>query len=194
MKGIIMEGYYNSCGCGGSANDKGQTVPVTLTFKREELIEDIKNYAFVEGDILTPEEAHAKHQVQDIVEDGNVDRVTRVMDLVFDECVELLYPFTKENVEGGEVLDDTLRYETEYIISMNVPVTFSKTTLRLLERLIHEYIVYRVMYDWMGIANIINPKSAESWRLKAEDLKARITNALSHRTKGPRRKTRPFDG
>ena len=180
----------NYTGCNGKAS----TVAVTLTFKREELLEDIKNYAFVEGDVLTPEEAHAKHQVMDIIEDGNVDRVTRVMDLVFAECTELLYPFTKEDVEGGEELDDVLRYETEYIIYMNVPTTFSKTTLRLLEVLIHEYIVYRVMYDWMGIANIINPKSTENWRLKAEDLKARITNALSHRTKALRRKTRPFDG
>lgn len=170
------------------------TKQVTLTFLRKEILSDVNTYAYVEGDVLTPEDAHSKHQVMDICEDGNIDRVTRVMDLVFAECTELLYPFTHDDVEGEEVLDDVLRYQELYTIEMNVPTSFSKTTLNLLEKYIHEFIVYRVMFDWMSIANIGNPKSMENWKLKAEWLKEKITGIMNHRSKRIRRTTRPFDG
>ena len=46
---------------------------VTLVFRREQLLYDISNYAFVEGDIMGEDAEHARHQVKDIAEEGNVD-------------------------------------------------------------------------------------------------------------------------
>ena len=60
---------------------------VKLVFRREQLLYDIGNYAFVEGDLLGDDAEHIAHQVKDIVEDGNVDRVTRVLNLAHTECV-----------------------------------------------------------------------------------------------------------
>ena len=62
-----------------------QTKSVTLTFKRSELIYDAENYSFVEGDIMKTDDVHARHQVFDIGKKGNIDRVTRVMNLANDE-------------------------------------------------------------------------------------------------------------
>ena len=60
---------------------KERTKKITLRFKREELLYDCKNYAYVEGDVMKTDDAHDRHQVQDIAEVGNVDRLTRVFDL-----------------------------------------------------------------------------------------------------------------
>ena len=70
-----------------------QTKTVTLTFKRSELLYDVENYSFVEGDIMETENEHARHQVFDIGQSGNVNRVTRVLNLTHAECVEMLYPY-----------------------------------------------------------------------------------------------------
>lgn len=70
-------------------NSQSKTKAVTLVFKREELLYDAENYSFVEGDIMQAEDEHARHQVFDIGQDGNVDRVTRILNLVHSECVEI---------------------------------------------------------------------------------------------------------
>ena len=63
-----------------------------------------ENYSFVEGDIMQAEDEHARHQVFDIGQDGNVDRVTRILNLVHSECVEMLFPYTKEAVREEKLL------------------------------------------------------------------------------------------
>ena len=72
-----------------------RTKTVKMTFKREELLYDIRNNAYVEGDVMQAKTEHDRHQVQDIGEDGNIDRVTRLLDLAHAECEEALFPYTK---------------------------------------------------------------------------------------------------
>ena len=69
---------------GGRGQERKKSV--RLTFKREELLYDIRNNAYVEGDVMQVNDAHDRHQVQDIGEEGNIDRVTRVLDLAHAEC------------------------------------------------------------------------------------------------------------
>lgn len=62
--------------------NEGAKLKVKLTFEREQLLYDIKNNAYVESHVMAPETEHAKHMVADVGEEGNVDRVTRVLDWV----------------------------------------------------------------------------------------------------------------
>ena len=95
---------------------------VILTFKRKELLYDASNYSFVEADIMPQDTEHAKHQVFDIVQDGNIDRVTRILNLAHAECVELLYPYAKEELpDTEEVLDDILKKPDTYTIKLILP-------------------------------------------------------------------------
>lgn len=171
---------------------KKRTKTVTLTFYREQLLYDIKNLAFVEGDVLSDEAQHSKHQVQDIGEDGNIDRVTRMLDLALARCRERLYPYTKVPVESGETLDDVLMDYEIYTIDMLVPDDFSTTTVKYLEQLIHNLLVYYVLADWMSIANVANPKSASNWAAKAQDLEDEIKSRLNARTGRVRKFQSPF--
>ena len=84
---------YSECCCNGGAGsgDKDKR-KVTLLFDREALFYDIANVAYVEGDVMQTENVHDKHQVIDIAEDGNVDRVTRLLDVAHATCVDFLYP------------------------------------------------------------------------------------------------------
>ena len=167
-----------------------QSKAVTLTFKRTELLYDAENYSFVEGDIMKADDEHARHQVFDIAAKGNIDRVTRVLNLAHAECVEMLFPYSKEEIpEGQEAMTDVMTAPEEYHIVLNLPDGFSLTTLKLLTHLVHEYLVCRVLADWMSITN---PSSQANWEEKFRELKTKIQTSLVSRTGKIRRKCKPF--
>ncbi len=156
---------------------EGSTLKVKLTFLREHLLYDIENYAYVESHVMAPDTEHAKHMVADVGEEGNVDRVTRVLDLGVSMCREMLYPWAKREIDNKE-LDDRLKERQQYVIVMNVPTTMSQTTLTLVERLIHEYLVCRGVADWLSITN---PQKAETWLAKAAEAESEIRVAIHSR-------------
>lgn len=183
------EGYCDSdCTCGCKDSDKRTA---TLVFKREQLLYDIKNLGFVEGDIMADDRQDAKHQTQDIVENGNVDRVIRLLNLGMSEVVEALYAYTKHELPEDKTmaLDDTLEEPTTYTVHLSVPSSFSGTTLRLLRDLIHEYLVCKVMGDWLSITK---PEVATNWLAKADAALERAKNSLGKRTGKVRRPMKPF--
>lgn len=151
-----------------------KTKEAVLLFKREQLLYDIKNIAFVEGDTMDDEQYHLRHIVQDIGEEGNIDRVTRKLNLAHSECVELLFPFTKRRIMR-DCLDDRLEDKKVYGIFMTVPIDFSQTTLNALEELVHEYLVCSVLADWLSISNT---KKAAVWKEKIEELKPAIKSKV----------------
>lgn len=173
----------------GCSRCKKRTKVVTLLFKREELLYDCKNGAFIEGDVMEVNTEHDRHQVFDICEDGNVDRVTRVLDLAFAQCVELCYPYSKVPVANETILDDTLEYREVYEMKLLVPTDFSYTTVELLRRLIHELLVYKVMADWMSLTK---PSSKSNWQEKIENTEQEITSMLNARIGRVRRTLTPF--
>jgi hypothetical protein len=162
---------------------------VVLRFGRNELLYDIKNYAYIEWDVTKVESAHDKHMIADIGEKGNVDRVTRVLDLTFAQCVELLYPYAKREVKGHSSRDNELEEEEEYVLRMKVPDTFSETTVTLLEKLIHELMVCAVLADWFSITK---PDIAASWAARVEALETEIRRVKNRRSGRLTRKLHPF--
>ncbi len=173
------------CPCG-----RLETREATLAFRRAELLYDASNYSYVEADIMPEGDECRRHQVFDIAQEGNVDRATRVLNMAHAECVEMLYPYTKEEIpEGQEAMDDVLQEPDVYEVRLTLPSTFSLTTLRLLESLLHEYLVCRVVADWMSITN---PESEATWEKKFTELREKIRTSLVSRTGRVRRKLKPF--
>ncbi len=162
----------------------------TLIFKRSELLYDVENYAFVEADIINTEDEHARHQIADIVQEGNVDRVTRILNLAHAECTEMLYPYTKSRLpDGHQEMSDGLTSPEEYAITLTLPDGFSQSTLLLLKEMIHEYLVCRVLGDWMSI---VNPESKANWEEKRLSMKKKIQTSLLSRRGMVRRRLKPF--
>lgn len=168
--------------------EKEGTLNAVLIFKRSQLLYDIKNYAFIEGSVMETESDHNRHMVQDVGEEGNVDRVTRVLDLAIARCRELLYPYTKREIDRP-ALDDRLAERPTYGIVLTVPQGFSQTSLTLLERLVHEYLVCKAVSDWLSITN---PPKAQIWEAKAEEALTEIRTNLNTRIARVRRRLHPF--
>lgn len=166
-----------------------QTKNVTLRFKRSALIYDIENVAYVEGEVMEAESDERRKPVIDIAQDGNIDRVTRIMDLAFAYAVEVCYPYTKENTEDEIDLDDTLMERNEYVMRLSVPSEFSRTTVTILLKLIHEFIVDRVLADWLSITDKV---AAQNWYDKAALLEEQIQTNLNTRTGFIYRRQSPF--
>lgn len=181
-------------------NKAVRTKTVRMVLKREELLYDIKNNAYVEGDVMQVKDEHDRHQVQDIGEEGNIDRVTRMLDLAHAECVEALYPYTKEVVEAETELDDIPSFvlkeseeeeteSTDYEIFLLVPDDYSKTTIKLLVKYIHEYMVCRVLADWLSITK---PSSSANWQGKADEMMESMRESVNFRVGRVRRTLTPF--
>ncbi len=179
--------YRNNktCGC-----RKQETKDVTLTFKRAELLYDASNYSYVLAEHIPEGDECRRHQVMDICQEGNVDRVTRVLNMAHAECVEMLYPYTKSEIPDGECsMDDILSEPDVYEIKLTLAETFSLSTVRLLESLIHEYLVCRVLADWMSITEA---NAEATWEKKFMALREKIRTSLMSRTGKVRRKLKPF--
>lgn len=169
-------------------NNAGKVTEAVLEFKRDQLLYDIKNYLFIEGSIMTESPDHVRHTVQDVGEEGNVDRVTRLLWLLHGLATEMLYPYSKRDIEM-DILDDDLEEPPVYEIEMRVPDGFSQTTLDLLERLIHEWMVCRVVMDWLSISH---PEKEPIWEKKADTLEGKIRRSLNTRMGRTRIKLHPF--
>lgn len=166
-----------------------RTKVVSLEFSRKALIYDISNCAYVEGDVMPTDDEHAKHQVFDVAEDGNIDRVTRILDLAHAECVEMMYPYTKIECEEVEQMDNTLKETEVYVIRLLVPDDMAKSTITLINKLVHEYMVNRVLADWLSITK---PSSKANWEEKLDNIKDEIRTRLNARCLRVRRVQTPF--
>lgn len=179
-------------------NNQDATKTVVLTFLRSELLNDLDQYGFVEGDVMRigdpKSEAddylqHGKHQTQDITQDGNVDLVTRWLNLKLAWCREALFPWTRNPVMDNVTLDDILDDPETYSIIMTVPEDFSDTTVKYLEELIHNLLVWWVLYHWLSITK---PEGAEKWLADEQRAEEDLKKTLAKRCGKTRRPLRPF--
>lgn len=169
--------------CGDGRNcDKFKVV--YMGFLRSELLDSIDTPAWVEGDVLAQDDrdpdGHARHQIQDIVQDGNLNRVTRILDQSFAECVEMLLPYTRQDLVEGTREDDTLKYTDRYNMRLKVPEDFSKTTYNCLKQYIHNYMVSCVLEDWLSITSPDRSSSA-NWANKIAEVKEKIEGVKNWR-------------
>lgn len=190
---VCVPSEVSSC-CGGCAERyriENATCVQQLRFSFKNLLYSIENLAYVEGDVmqLPLDHEHARHPVIDVGQDGNRDRVRRVLDLAFAEVTDALFPYTKRRLEEGAVQRDDLVETDEYVLELSVPIEFSETTLLYLERLIHEYAVACVLSDWMAITN---PSARERWDVRKVEVLAGIRDNLGGRMRKRRRKPSVF--
>ena len=105
-------------------------------------------------------------------------------ELAHAECVEMLFPYAmKEITDSEEVKDDG------YSIVITVSKEMSQTTVSLVERQINEYIVSRLIAEWMMVCNI---DSHSYWLERYTSIRKQINRTLLSRMKPLRRTSRPF--
>ena len=171
-------------------NEGQRTVTAVLRFSRRELLYDIRNCAWIEGHGMgdVGEDGHGRHIIQDIGDEGNIDRVSRVLSLAVAQVREMLYVYTSRAVLHTD-LDNGLKEPQTYGIVLGLPQGFSQTSLNLLEKLIHEYLVCRVLADWLSMTW---PEKAQMWAVKAEQAREEIAPVMQRRSTPIRRRGHPF--
>lgn len=167
--------------------DKQESRRFTMVFRRDELMYDIGQSAYVEGDVVQSEDNHAKHQIFDILSDGNENLAARMLNTAYREAVELLYPFTEEEIEDESTFGNELEIPDEYVIHMNVPKMFAKAGAESLRDHVHQYLVGRVVGEWMSTTNYGNPSSIRAWNERIETIRQQIKLTVCWR-RGPLRR------
>ena len=168
--------------------DAAENVYTEIRVKRSELLADLRSLAYAEAD-KESDESHAKHQLMDICEDGNVERVTRKLNLAASELKEKLYPYTKKPIEEGMTGKSDYVEPEEYLFEMKVPNTMSVTTLEHVTLLIHEYMTAKVMEDSMMR---LYPGYAVKWQVAGEKVIQAIGAAINRRLRPMKRKLSVF--
>lgn len=161
---------------------------VTLVFDRAQLLYDIGNCAFIEGEAVAQVDAHQRHTVQDAVEGGNRDRVLRVVELAIAKCRDMLYPYAKSEISGDYLENDPDNADA-YVIELDVPAGVASSSLELLEKSVHEYATARAVADWMSITN---PQKAELWLMKTSEAEREVKLSMNTRMRRVRRGVAPF--
>ena len=160
-----------------------------LTFYTDELLYDLRNIAYIYGVSKTEKQPDVDHHLTfDIGEEGNVDRIARVLDLSFSEIQEALYPYTRSPLLEQEGCGCGV-HQREYTLRMVVPSLLSQHTLTYAERWIHEWLVCRAFAEWLLL---IGDSSFSLWMEKAELAKREVQRAMAKRAGRIRRKMSPF--
>lgn len=163
---------------------------VMIELQKKELVFDIRNTAAAYADSISSsvEDSHLIHNVYDVGEDGNRDKLARILDSAVEDCKEMLFRYTKMEMLGGgfdsneweECIGSPTNEEDSYYLAMRMPSGFSKTSVHTMTVYIHDYIVNQCLYEWLMI---VYPDGADRFWALAEDKKQKIKDA-SNRSAG----------
>lgn len=162
---------------------------VLLEFKREALLYDLKNLGYIITDSAAKQTPEDKHNLADIGEDGNVDRVTRMMDLAHANVMQFLAKYVEKKLDEDTYGHDVLLDVDSYFVLLNILASIPGSAIGSLRTFIHEYIIAFTMEDWVSI---VSPELQPIWAAKVAALEEKIKTCLSIYYRGMRIKQHPF--
>ena len=161
-----------------------------MKIRKKALLYDIANMAYMIADTGEPLN-HSLHKVRDICEEGNIDRVSRILGIAYAEILNVLSPVMSPS--GLNPCRDNSSVPHDYSIefSDNEFLRFRLTTerkLKIRERA-HEYMVGMALADWLGMTL---PPAADVWKERAEEaicsLKELVASVMAGSAAGFRRR------
>lgn len=163
-----------------------------------EILADIKAAAFLESELHPELDLHRRHEMADICEAPNVERVWRLIALHASEVRVLLMrlsrpgghdhrPCKKPGAERFPAQDNIL--ETPGILRFQVPWHIADDVKSFLKEKAHDYILSRVMADRCAV---IIPTAAPHWRARGDDAMEALRKASAAASQGLRPVRRPL--
>ena len=155
-----------------------------MELQKKELVFDIANTAYVFADALSVDDLHIKHNIIDVAQDGNRDKLARILDEAVEDCRETLFDLGKGYVDVGwydsneweNCVGSPTNEEESYYLQMFAPRSFSPNSLHTLTVYAHNFIVYKTMADWL---TIVYPNGAEQFLSLAEEKKDKLLRAAN---------------
>lgn len=137
-----------------------------LIFKKETLLYDISNLAYVVGDLRGDSlSAHRLHQTFDICEEGNVDRVDRLLALAFSEVGMALRKVAIEPPAMDRLSNSDAPPE-EFRLRLRRCAGGESWRIRLKEA-VNEFMTARVLAGWLRVTL---PEAADFWKEQADSM------------------------
>ena len=172
---------------------------VMIELLKKELVYDIKNTAYTYADSISSSVTHPHliHNIYDVGEVGNRDKLARILDSAVEDCKEMLFRYTKMEMLGGgfdsneweECIGSPTNDEDAYYLAMRMPSGFSKTSVHTMTVYIHDYIVNQSLYEWLMI---VYPDGADRFLALAEDKKQKIKDSSNRSAGRARIRLHPF--
>lgn len=178
--------------------NKGYKVMIEL--EKKELVYDIKNTAFAFADSCAKQkdiDAKQLKNVFDVSEEGNRDKLARILDSAVEDCREMLFRFTKvemycggfDSNEWEECIGSPTNEEEAYYLALRMPNGFSSTSVHTMTVYIHDYIVNQALYEWLMV---VYTEGADRFWALAEEKKEKIKNASNRSAVRARIRLHPF--
>lgn len=156
---------------------------IYITLKRQELLDDIRQYAYVAGHNAVVKDDGFRHMVQDVTNGrdsagaahGGIIITTRMLNLAWARCLGLLKDYTDLNATDetasassssttsttttersdaatdGVNLDDGYGEPETYRVALRVGTTFTRGQHILLKNLMHKFLVYAALTEWLTL-------------------------------------------
>ena len=172
---------------------------VMIELLKKELVYDIKNTAYTYADSISSSvtDPHLIHNIYDVCEVGNRDKLARILESTIEDCREVLYRFTKMEMLGSgfdsneweECIGSPTNEEEAYYLALRMPNGFSSTSVHTMTVYIHDYIVNQSLYEWLMV---VYPDGADRFWALAEEKKEKIKNASNRSAVRARIRLHPF--
>lgn len=129
-----------------------------VELRRDELAYDVRNtlYVYAKGQEAKGVDATKLALVHDVGEDGNKDKVARLLDMAVEDCREELYALTRREGREAYVSDSWEEVagadengEDGYLLPLTLPAGMSAQSIRSLAVYAHDYVVNTVAKQWL---------------------------------------------
>jgi hypothetical protein len=168
-------------------NDKDRLF--ILELKRQELLYEIGNNGYIIRDSVKRETPDEGKNIADINASGNADRISRLLDLAYADVMRMLSAHVDHRVDTDAYGNDIQQDPDSYFVMITLKHDMPGTTENLLRIYIHEFMVAKVMGEWLSV---VAPEQAAVWANKAQTMETNITVAMSARKSITRIKPSPW--
>lgn len=125
---------------------------ITISLSVSELMLGITSSLHVMSDaLIEDDDSHLKHIYRDVLDGVNLHLTVRYIDRAYSDCVNLLHSLTQEPVAEDFTLDDSPKIPESYEVHLLVDERFSNAQALSLKNLLHDYIVYFAVYQWLTL-------------------------------------------
>lgn len=165
-----------------------------MIIKRKDLLHDIAGTAYIIADSWEGKESpHALHQIFDICEAGNIDRVDSLLKLAAAEAAYELSPIVTLSTWRHNFRLAFPRPADPVFCRWPAPESASKAMETALFEVTREFMVASVIHSWLAM---LLPSVAAHWEKrknsKLESLRSTVARAVSARNATLRRCLSPF--
>lgn len=133
-----------------------------LLIKSSEVLDDVKAAAWLESELHPELNRHRRHEMADVCEPGNIERVWRTLDIAESQVRIALIRILKspKHIVPVNALNKPDKWGFKFLFDV------SDTVVGFIRDKIHEYMVAAVMADR---CDTIIPSAAPVWRCRKEE-------------------------